>query len=331
LGTLTTPVVWNNLSGNTNIVGTTFRSIFSTVYTTRQALLDAISARAKVLADTAQGSANTAQGTANTALSTANTANSTANSALSGLTTKLNSNAQNVLAGAGGLSVGNLTWNSAGVRTGGYGVGFSANGLAAYNSAGAATFVLDGSTGNATFAGALSAATGSFAGSLSAATGSFAGSLSAATGTFSGTLTADAINAVSTINIAGNAVTVPVSAFTAGEFRNSGFGTWQDAQTIVITTSGSRVYIASSANILTGVGEVGDSGGVAFVTTYRLVRDSTVLMQSSSPSMSYSETGGAGTYTYRLQCITTDPFSAQIIYFYGGASNRSLFVIETKR
>jgi hypothetical protein len=137
-GTLTTPVVWNNLSGNTIIVGTTFRSTFSTVYTARQALLDAIAARAKVLADTAQG---------------------TANSALSGLTTKLNSDAQNVLAGAGGLSVGTLAWNSSGVRTGGYGVGFSANGLAAYNSAGAATFVLDGSTGDATFAGTLAANT----------------------------------------------------------------------------------------------------------------------------------------------------------------------------
>jgi predicted phage tail protein len=169
-----------------NVAGTVAGTAASTVVST---------------ANTALSTANTAQGTANTALSTANTANSTANSALSGLTTKLNSNAQNVLAGAGGLSVGNLTWNSAGVRTGGYGVGFSANGLAAYNSAGAATFVLDGSTGNATFAGALSAATGSFAGSLSAATG-----------TFSGTLTADAINAVKTINIAGENVTIPRSA-----------------------------------------------------------------------------------------------------------------------
>ena len=47
-----------------------------------------------------------------------------------------------------------------------------------------------------------------FRGALSAATGSFAGSLSAATGTFSGTLTASAVNAVNTINIAGQAVTI---------------------------------------------------------------------------------------------------------------------------
>ncbi len=47
LGTLTSPAAWNNLTGNTTIVGTTFRSKFADVYTTRQALLDAISAAAK--------------------------------------------------------------------------------------------------------------------------------------------------------------------------------------------------------------------------------------------------------------------------------------------
>jgi hypothetical protein len=62
---------------------------------------------------------------------------------------------------------------------------------------------------NAVVRGTVYATAGTFAGSLSAATGTFAGSLSAATGTFSGTLTASAINAVNTINIAGNAVTVP--------------------------------------------------------------------------------------------------------------------------
>ena len=63
--------------------------------------------------------------------------------------------------------------------------------------------------GGGTFSGALSAASGTFAGSLSAATGTFAGSLSAASGTFAGTLTAAAINAVDTINIAGQAISLP--------------------------------------------------------------------------------------------------------------------------
>jgi hypothetical protein len=50
---------------------------------------------------------------------------------------------------------------------------------------------------------------GTFSGALNAASGTFRGALQAATGTFSGVLTADAVNAVSTLNIAGEAVTVP--------------------------------------------------------------------------------------------------------------------------
>ena len=51
-----------------------------------------------------------------------------------------------------------------------------------------------------------------FSGALNAASGSFSGALVAASGSFSGTLTADAINAVRTINLAGNSVTVMNSA-----------------------------------------------------------------------------------------------------------------------
>ena len=75
LATLTTPVLWNNLAGNTTIVGTTFRTKFSDVYTTRQALLNKITDRAKTLVDTAQAAANAAQSAANAAQSSANTAN----------------------------------------------------------------------------------------------------------------------------------------------------------------------------------------------------------------------------------------------------------------
>jgi hypothetical protein len=58
----------------------------------------------------------------------------------------------------------------------------------------------------------INAGVATFSGNLSAAGGTFAGALQAARGTFSGALTADAINAVNTINLAGNSVTVPVSA-----------------------------------------------------------------------------------------------------------------------
>jgi hypothetical protein len=47
LSTLTTPYLWSSLSGNTTIVGTTFRGKFQDVYVARQAVLDAVSAAAK--------------------------------------------------------------------------------------------------------------------------------------------------------------------------------------------------------------------------------------------------------------------------------------------
>lgn len=73
LATLTTPVAWNDETGNTTIVATTFRSKFDDVLTTKQALLNAMQSQAKTLADNAQSTANTANTTANTANSTANT------------------------------------------------------------------------------------------------------------------------------------------------------------------------------------------------------------------------------------------------------------------
>lgn len=78
------------------------------------------------------------------------------------------------------------------------------------------------SAATGTFAGSLSAATGTFSGALSAATGTFAGNLSAATGTYSGVLTAAAINAVDTINIKDNAVTVPLNYTTAASLVGDG-------------------------------------------------------------------------------------------------------------
>ena len=135
-------------------------------------------------ASTVVSNASTALSTANSASSAASSAQSTANSALAGLSNKISTDSRSVLSGGGGIAVGTLNWNSSGVRTSGYGVGITSAGMAAYKSDGTPTFVLDGSNGNA----------------------SFAGTLSAADGTFAGTLTAAAVNAVNTINIAGDSV-----------------------------------------------------------------------------------------------------------------------------
>jgi hypothetical protein len=47
LATLTSPVLWSDLSGSTTIVGTTFRTKFADVYTTRQALRNKMDANGK--------------------------------------------------------------------------------------------------------------------------------------------------------------------------------------------------------------------------------------------------------------------------------------------
>ena len=72
LAGLTTPTAWNDVGGDTTIDGTIFHGKFADVYTTRQALLDAIYAAAKALADGAQSTADTATDTANTALTGVN-------------------------------------------------------------------------------------------------------------------------------------------------------------------------------------------------------------------------------------------------------------------
>lgn len=134
---------------------------------------------------------------------------------------------------------------------------------------------------------------------------------------------------ISTLTIQGNAVTVPVSAFTSASIGNTANNTWQDIQTVTTTTSGQKVYIASSANALLGSTQVGDST-FPIVGIYRLVRGSTELMRSGEPAMSYSESPTAGTYTYRLQCLSSNTAGGSVLS-YAGASNRSLFVIEAKR
>ena len=109
-------------------------------------------------ASAAQSTANTANSNATSALSTANTANSNANSALAGLANKISTDSRSVLTGGGGIAVGSLTWNSSGIRTFGYGIGITSAGMAAFKSDGTPSFVLDASNGNASFGGVLTAA-----------------------------------------------------------------------------------------------------------------------------------------------------------------------------
>jgi hypothetical protein len=177
---------------------------------------------------------------------------------------------------------------------------------------------------------AISGSTMTGSGGVLYSDGRFAYGNSTTNISFNGTAMTLNGNVVATANINLNAVTVPVSSFSSAEARNTAINTWQDIQTISITTSGQRVYIASSASQLSGGADDGSGGVIPLPVSYRLLRDSTELMQSNSPDMSYSETPGASTYTYILQSRTTNPTGGFVLFF-GGASNRSLFVIETKR
>jgi hypothetical protein len=136
-------------------------------------------------------------------------------------------------------------------------------------------------------------------------------------------------NVVATGNINANAVTLTSSAFTSASYLNTAGSTWQDAQTLSITTNGNQVYIASSGSPVSGTFIDGENTG-NFSPQFRLVRGSTVLMEGGfNPSMSYSETPSADTYTYRIQVFSQTASGS--INAYAGLSNRSLFAIETKR
>ena len=134
---------------------------------------------------------------------------------------------------------------------------------------------------------------------------------------------------VSTLKIAGQAVTIPSSSFTAGIFTNNTDNAFEDAQTVTVTTTGNRIYFASSGEAINGLAYQGDSDIIVF-PRFRLTRGATVLMSSRLTAMSYSETPPAGTYTYRLQ-IETRPTAPATSQTRCKVSNRSLFLIETKR
>lgn len=79
LATLTTDVAWNDLTGNTTITGTTLRSKFNDVMTTKQALLNKMHDSAKTLSDTVnRNDAISASATAPTSILSATDAGSNA-------------------------------------------------------------------------------------------------------------------------------------------------------------------------------------------------------------------------------------------------------------
>ena len=191
---------------------------------------------------------------------------------------------------------------------------------------------------NGTFSGSLQAANGTFVGALSAATGSFAGSLSAATGTFSGTLTASAINAVNTINIGVDQVTIPRSAYTAAGIGPGGIsdGNSVSLQSLGFNSSGSPIFIFFSANVRHS-SSGGSSNAIDIYRNGALLRTvfvgqtfqhSYVTQASPIFVVSFSDQPGAGyvTYDIRARVYAISYFGGSCVY-----SLRSLLALEAKR
>lgn len=188
------------------------------------------------------------------------------------------------------------------------------------------TFTGQLSAATGTFAGALSAATGTFAGALQAASGSFSGALVAASGTFSGSLTAFAVNAVDTINLAGQAVTFAVDAYTAGDITPTAISDgYVTVQSVVIPNpSGAPIFV------LVNVAARGTSG------LYRVV-----AAQGGSPNiLRGSGIQGSGLVTIAARIVAPTPGVALTISFtvLGFSvtpvlviSDRYMYAQETKR
>ncbi len=178
------------------------------------------------------------------------------------------------------------------------GVFMGPNGLVG-KKAGATTFAID-TAGNA-----------SFGGTLNAASGTFGGTLTAASGTFAGTLDANAINAVNTINIVGNAVTIPAGAeYLSPNAPNDGT-IFTSSQTVCSTPSadfkGGSVMVtvtvrvaASSQSMYTFYAHLLRSGVV--IRSYA-VYTGTAIPQSHTFGVIDSPGVGARTYSLKVTAL----------------------------
>lgn len=267
----------------------------------------------------------------------------------------------NAVTGAG-FRAGNLTWDSAGNRTSGSGVAMTPGGLVGHNGTDY-TFSINASTGSATFKGDLTGASGTFSGNLSGGqftTGGFTGYAWPSAGTYgsylgpsglllgnannskyfqvtydgniyapgfsvvNGTMTVSQANVINTLNITGNAVTIPVSAYTAGSIALAQNNTTPTViQTAVITLDGNYPVMIISDFMITGYGQLNPVSGYPMWIHRNGVLVGTSKILQDSP--------GAGTHTYTLSATS----------YYGTAegdpgepnqgSQRALLLLATKR
>ena len=120
----------------------------------------------------------------------------------------------------------------------------------------------------------------------------FSGSLSGATGSFSGSLTANAINAVNTINIAGNAVSVSAGVYSPGLLYTS--------QTYDQTSQELTVTYSSPAKVTVLVSYYSNTDWALVDITLNgsLIRESNIGKAWSTTTISIVVDVPAGTVTF---------------------------------
>lgn len=140
-------------------------------------------------------------------------------------------------------------------------------------------------------------------------------------------------SAVSTVKVANNAITSAVSAYTASAIEAISDITWIDAQSLTITTTGARVFISATANIITGIQNPTGDDPFVYYPQARLIRGSDILVEMGTVrgpfAISFSEFPASGTHTYKLQIRGENTSDSNPDY--PEFSQRSIFAIETKK
>lgn len=144
------------------------------------------------------------------------------------------------------------------------------------------------------------------------------------------TLNATAANIVATLHLQGQAVTIPVSAYTAGSITIPQ-RTWVTLQTATINSTGAPITISFFCRYV-GIG--GDSVDPSDPWHYRILRNGASILDLPSLSsinnpvvwgFSISDTPGVGSFTYTLQFYNSYYVATQYI------DKRFLGLLETKK
>lgn len=121
---------------------------------------------------------------------------------------------------------------------------------------------------------------------------------------------------VSTVKIAGQAVTIPISVFTAGTVTVT-TGSYTNVQSLSITSTGAPIAIFANAECVGSTWRLRRGAGTILYTSSYLT--------NASFSAVVTETPGAGVHTYYIDVLTLASAPDNV------AKNRSIFLLETKK